>query len=90
MPVARAAVSEAMVLLLLIRCLLFLPLYGFCNCSMFCFEVLSALSSFAMDGEEDAGCFTLFVFLVSCVCYCSVALPRGAVGWSALCDCGIS
>ena len=21
---------------------------------------------------------------------CSVALPRGAVGWSAACDCGIS
>ena len=43
-----------------------------------------------LDGEERAGCFTLFVFLVSCDCYCSVALPHGDVGWSALCDCGIS
>ena len=29
-----------------------------------------------------------FVFLVSCDCY--VALPHGALGWSAVCDCGIS
>ena len=31
-----------------------------------------------------------FVFLVSCDCYCFVALPYSAVGWSAMCDCGIS
>ena len=29
-----------------------------------------------------------FVFLVSCDCYCSVALPYSAVGWYAVCDCG--
>ena len=23
-------------------------------------------------------------------CYCSVFLPHGAMGWSAVCDCGIS
>ena len=34
--------------------------------------------------------FTLFVFLVSCDCYCSVVLPHYDVGWSAVCDCGIS
>ena len=27
---------------------------------------------------------------MSCDCYCFVALPYGAVGWSAMCDCGIS
>ena len=27
---------------------------------------------------------------LSCDCYCSVALPRGAVGWSVMCDYGIS
>ena len=43
-----------------------------------------------LDGEERAGCSTLFVILVSCDCYCSVALPCGAMGWSAVCDCGIS
>ena len=33
-------------------------------------------------------CFTLFVLLVSCDFY--VALSHGVVGWSAVCDCGIS
>ena len=41
-------------------------------------------------GEERAGCFTLVVFLVSCDCYWSVALPQGAIGWSEVCDCGIT
>ena len=35
-----------------------------------------------------AGCFTLFVFLVSHDC--CVPLPRDATGMSAVCDCGIS
>ena len=41
-----------------------------------------------LDGEERAGCFTLFVFLVSRDC--CVALPHDATGLSAVCDCGIS
>ena len=41
-----------------------------------------------LDGEERAGCFAWFVFLVSWDC--CVALPRGAMGLSAVCDCGIS
>ena len=40
--------------------------------------------------EERAGCFTVIVCLMSCDCQCSVALPRAAVGLSAVCDCGIS
>ena len=32
----------------------------------------------------------LIVFLVSCDCWCSVAIPHGAVDWSAVCECGIS
>ena len=43
-----------------------------------------------LDGEERAGCFALFVFWCLCDCYCSVNLPHGAVGWSAVCDYGIS
>ena len=35
-----------------------------------------------LDGEERAGCFTLSF-------WCLVDLPHGAVGWSAVCDCGI-
>ena len=42
-----------------------------------------------LDGEEKAGCFALFVFLVPHDCF--VALPRGATtGLCAVCDCGIS
>ena len=37
---------------------------------------------------QRAGCFTLFVFLVSRDC--CVALPHDATGMSAVCDCGIS
>ena len=40
-----------------------------------------------LDGEDIAGCFTLFVFLMSCDF--NVALPHGAVSWSSVCDCGI-
>ena len=41
--------------------------------------------------EETAGCFTLFFLgMVSCDCFCSVALTNRAVGWSAVWDCGIS
>ena len=40
-----------------------------------------------LDWEERAGCFAWFVLLVSSDC--CVALPRGAVGLSAVCDCGI-
>ena len=38
--------------------------------------------------KERAGCFALFVFLMSRDC--CVALPHGAIGFSAVCDCGIS
>ena len=31
----------------------------------------------------------LIVFLLSCGCISSVALPLGAVGWSVACNCGI-
>ena len=34
---------------------------------------------------RKAGCFALVVFLVSCGCWCSVALSQGVVGWSAVC-----
>ena len=41
------------------------------------------------DGEERAGYFIVFEFLMSCDNQCSVALPHGAVGWSEVFDCGI-
>ena len=36
--------------------------------------------------EEKAGCFAIIVLQMHCYYKC----PRGAVGWSAVCDCGIS
>ena len=46
--------------------------------------------SFAITlvGKESASCFTLNAFLMVCDCLCSVALPHGAMGWTAICDCG--
>ena len=40
--------------------------------------------------EKRVGCFTLAVFLLSCDFWCSMSLPRGAEGWSAVCDHDIS
>ena len=44
--------------------------------------VLSALSSNHLDEEERER--------ENCNCLRSMALPRGVVGWSTVCDCGIS
>ena len=43
-----------------------------------------------LDEEDRAGCFAFIVIWISCYCKWSVALPHCAVGWSAVCDCGIS
>ena len=48
---------------------------------------------FALDSvvdEERAGCFAFIVLWMTCYCKCSGALPRGAMGWSAVCERGIS
>ena len=42
-----------------------------------------------LGGEERAGCFALTVCLMSCDSQCYVALPQCALGWFAVCDCGI-
>ena len=63
---------------------------GFCNCSFFllCVTLCPFLFCNHLDREERAGCFALFVFLVSRD-FC-MALLHGAIGLSAACDCGIS
>ena len=58
-----------------------------------CFVIhyfVSVLFCNHLNGEKRAGCFALTIFLMSYDSQCSVALTRGAVGWSAMCDCGIS
>ena len=48
-------------------------------------------ANFSIILMERAGCFALTVYLMmSCDSHCSVALPHGIMGWSAVCDCGIS
>ena len=53
-------------------CWLLLPLWG----SVFvpCFVVHCFVSFLVLQLSWQLGCFILFVFLMSCFCYCSVAL----------------
>ena len=59
-----------------------IPIVGFCDCSMFCCALLCVHSSLpiVLMGEKD-----LIVFLASREC--CVALLRGIMGLSAVCDC---
>ena len=78
---------------LLMYCLIYFPLVvGFLSLSLVCYALLCIHSSFAkhLEEEEKAGCFAFIALQISCYCRCSVALYHGALGWSALCDCGIS
>ena len=43
-----------------------------------------------LEEEEKAGCFAIIILQMYCNYKCSVALPHGAVGRSAVCYCGIS
>ena len=66
-------------------------MWGFCV--GLCFGMhyfMSFLFCNHLDENERAGCFAFVVFWMSCYSKRSVDHPRGAVGWSAVCDCGIS
>ena len=89
---AKAAVrSKAVVLLLLTCCLLLLQLWE--SVVVLCFVYVTLCPFWFcshLDGEESAGCFAWFVFLVSRDC--CVTFPRGFMGFmgfSAVCDFGI-
>ena len=43
-----------------------------------------------LEEEEKVDCVTIIVLQMYCYYKYSVALPHGAVDWSAVCDCGIS
>ena len=55
--------------------------------SLFCYVLLCVHSMFAiiLNGKRK-----LVALLLLSYYKCSVALPHGAVGWSAVCDCDIS
>ena len=81
----------AVVLLLLINCLMYFPLFvGVLCLSLFCYVLLFVHSSFATIWTRKTELITFIVLWMSCYCKCSVALPHSAVGWSAECDCDIS
>ena len=92
--VAKAAIRSMTVVLLLIYCSMYFPLFvGVLCLSLFWYVLLCVLSSFAIILKRKrvrAGYFAFIVLRMSCYCKCSVALPHGAMGWSAVCDCGIS
>ena len=66
------------------------PIVEVCICSMFCCTLLHVYSSLTniLMRKRELVAFAYFVFLVSRDC--CVALPRGAMGLSAVSDCGIS
>ena len=60
--------------------------------AVLCFVVCYVVSILVLQSSwwgGRAGCFAWFVFLVSHVGWGGGALPRGATGLSAVCDCGI-
>ena len=58
---------------------------------LFCYALVCVHSSIAIIlKKEKVGCFAVIVLPMYCYYKCSVALPHGPVGWSAVCDCGIS
>ena len=64
---------------------------GVCTCSMFCCTLFCVPSGFAiilMGKRELVALLSLSSWLLSRDC--CVALPRGAMGLFAVCDCGIS
>ena len=61
--------------------------------SLFCYALLCVHSSFAIILKRKRKLVALLLYTaLQMYCYykCSVALPRGAMGWSAVCDCVIS
>ena len=63
---------------------------GFCKCSMFCCTFLYVPSSFAIILMVKGELVALLSLYFPVSRGCCVALPHGAMGWSAVCDCGIS
>ena len=71
---------------------MYFPLFAVALClSLFCNVLLCVHSSFAIILKRKKS-WLLAIFVLKMYCYykCYVALPLGAAGWSAVCDCGIS
>ena len=69
---------------------MYFPLFVGVLCSylfVICITLCPFLFCNHLEEDEKVGCFALQMY---CYCKCSVALPHSAVGWPAVCDCGIS
>ena len=86
------AVRLTVVLLMLIYYLMYFPLFVEVTCfCVFCHALFCVHSNFAIIlKEEKAGCLAIIDLQMYCNYGCSVALPHRALGWSAVCDCGVS
>ena len=80
-------------LLLLIHCLILLPLFvgTVCFVLVFVMHYSHEVSFLVLQSSwRERESWLLDFNCLPCGCQCSVALPRGAMGWSAVCVCGIS
>ena len=67
------------------------PLFVCGGCSVFVFVLVCiTLCPFSCSNHLEEEDFVFIVSHMSCHFICSVALPHGAMGWSAVCDRGIS
>ena len=84
--------KSKMVMLLLINCLC--TPHCLCVCvwsSVFVFVLVClTVCPFPCSNHLEEKDFVFIVSFMSCHFICSVALPHGAMGWSAVCDSGIS
>ena len=60
--------------------------------SVFCYALLCVLSGFPIIMRGSGGLVALLLLSYGCLVAVGVLwlFPCGAVGWSAMCDCGIS
>ena len=66
-------------------------MWGFCV--GICFGIHYCMSFIVLQSSDEeviAGCFAFIVFRMSCFYKCPVAFPHSTMGWSTVCDCGIS
>ena len=71
----------------------YFPLFvGVLCLSLFCYALLCVHSSFAITLKRKRKLVASAIIVLQMYGYykCSVALLYGTVGWSAVCDCGIS
>ena len=87
---AWAAVRSKAVILLLLIIVLCIPHCFWGSVLVFVLVCIAYVSSFAIIMTRKRELVALFFLcLVTVTLQCFVALPRRAVGWSAVCDCGI-